>query len=665
MKKSIFFLLILSYCIISAQDAAEYCSKIKAEQFRKLYKSSSLAYPGDSHIDVKYYKLDLNLTINPGNINGVISITAKSTINNLTSVILDLRSALTVSSITCNGNNLTFTHANDKITVTLNKAYSNGEQFTLLITYGGTPTAGGGFISNASISFYDNSAQKDVIASLSEPYGSKDWWPCKDDPADKADSSDVWITADAWFTSVSNGSLVEVVTNGNGTKTYKWKNHYPIAPYLISIAMTDYYIYEDSWNYAPGKSLPIIHYSYPENWTEDRKNALDKTKEMIEIYSDKFGLYPYIKEKYGHAEFSWGGGMEHQTVTSMGRFAMNSTHTIAHELGHQWFGDKVTCKDWQNIWLNEGFASYTEAVYREGIEGREGYINEIRDDMLGAKNAFGTLYVQDITNEGEIFNSNRSYKKGSVVVHMLRGVVGDSGKFYTILRNYLNDPALSFGVATTEDLKRHAENVTGQNLQYFFDEWVYGENYPNYTITWGTSDAIIYPDIVTVKVTIQQQTNTTNPSYFTMPVQLKFKIGVRDTVVTVFNNQQNQTFYIRIKGNPTSLSFDPDEWILRNEPVIIKSNYVVSNEYTLFQNYPNPFNPGTKILYMLPQDADVTIKVFDILGREIAILVNKFELSGFHSIPFSATGLALPSGIYYYSLIAGNHIETKKMVYIK
>jgi len=661
--------------IAFAQDAAEIESAAKKEAFKKLYKSSQIMYPGDTKIDAKFYKLNLTFQEYPANfINGIVTMVAESRVNNLTSISLDLKSNLTVSSIVCNGIPLLFSQANDKINITLDKAYTIGMQFTLDITYSGSPTAGSGAISSASIAFYDSQYSKKIITTLSEPYGSKDWWPCKDDPADKADSSEVWITAPSSYISVSNGTLSETLTNSNGTKTYKWKNHYAIATYLISVACTQYYVYQDTWTYAGNKTMPLTHYSYPELWGTSRKNAVDQTKTMLTVYSDKFGLYPFVKEKYGHAEFNWGGGMEHQTVTSMGANCMSSVNIISHELGHQWFGDAITCKDWHHIWLNEGFASYSEAVYREATEGRSGYLSEIRGDLSGAKYASGTIYVQDISNENEIFNSARSYKKGSAVLHMLRGVMKDSSKFYQTLRNYLKDPALRYGVATTEDFQRHAEAVYGQSLKYFFDEWIYGESFPTYSITWGAyaSDAIsmVNPNLssYTTSVNIKQTTGTSNPSFFTMPVQIKITTAAGDTTVTLFNNAQNQTFTFSVKGQPTGLTFDPDEWLLKNvQAITLDSSYKVNlpTEYVLDQNYPNPFNPGTRIKFTLPATTQISLKIYDCLGREIVTLIEGVKSAGIYSLPFSGSTYNLPSGVYYYTLQTGNFVQTKKMVYIK
>lgn len=668
MKYFLQLFIILIACNLYGQKASQIDSEMKKEAFRKLYKSSSAFYPGDTNFDVKYYKLNLSIQGYPTNIiSGTVTMKAVAVVSNLSSISIDLKSNLTASQIICDGQNLTFDHSSNKVNITLNKAYNNNEPFTLDITYAGSPTAGSGGISSASISFYDNSNYKSVISTLSEPYGSKDWWPCKDDPADKADSSDVWVTVDNWYTAVSNGTLTEVVTNNNGTKTWKWKNHYPIASYLISIAATNYGTYEDTWFYRGDISMPLTHYCYPEKMSTTRANAVAKTKDMLTIFSDKFGLYPFVKEKYGHAEFPWGGGMEHQTVTSMGANCMSSPNVISHELGHQWFGDAITCKDWHHIWLNEGFATYCEAVYREGTEGNSGYMEEILSNFYPAMLANGTMWVQDITNENEIFNSYRSYSKGGVVLHMLRGVMGDSAKFYTAIRNYLKDPALAYGVATTEDFQRHAEAVHGQSLKYFFDEWVYGEKYPIYSVKWHSSNTGAN-NLYRVRVTISQTTNTSNPAFFSMPVQIKFTRATSDTTVTVFNNAQTQTFYFTLKGEPTGLVFDPDQWLLKSvSSITIDDSTIDDNrlDYMLDQNYPNPFNLRTIIRYWLIDPGFVQLRVFDIMGREISVLVNEYKPAGIYNVPFSASKMNLPSGVYYYTLKTDYFVQTKKMILLK
>jgi aminopeptidase N len=642
------------------QDGAEYCSSSKIAAFNKLSKTTEVLYPGDSNIDVTYYKLDLKITTNPNYLFGIVTVKAKSKINGLSNFYLDLVNALIVSSVKINGSILTYSQANNQLQINLNKQYLAGDEFSVDITYSGVPTSGSGFISTASFNFYDNSANKTVVSSLSEPYGARDWWPSKDTPADKADSSDVWITSDKFFISVSNGTLVGTVDNPDGTRTYKWKNHYPIANYLISIAMTNYQIINDQYEYEPGKFLPVIHYSYPEKLDNTRRTAVAKTIDMLKIFSEKFGPYPFPKEKYAHAEFSWGGGMEHQTCTSMGSGAMNSESTIAHELAHQWFGDKVTCKDWQNIWINEGFATYCEKIYWQFKYDEATFQSKVTSMFNSAKNAKGTIYVQNINSENEIFSSSRSYNKGASVLHMLRGIVGDQ-KFFQIMREFANEPGLAYNVATTEDYQRIAERVYGQSLDYFFKQWIYGENYPKYIFGWRVEQ--ISGSNYNIIFRVKQQTNT-NPLYFKMPIQIRYSSNLETKTVTVFNDQQEQGWIFQVNGLPTSVQFDPGNWILKDVlgTTSIEEKDKLPVAFILHQNYPNPFNPETKISFQLPIDSKVSLKIYDLLGREVATLVDEFKPAGIYYSTFNSQNYSLPSGVYLYTLQSGNYFATKKMV---
>ncbi|MCB0751900.1 MAG: M1 family metallopeptidase, partial [Ignavibacteriae bacterium] len=397
---------------------------------------------------------------------------------------------------------------------------------------------------------------------------------------DKADSSEVWITADEFFVAVSNGNLIAEINNGDGTKTYKWKNSYPIAHYLISLAMTNYTLYEKQFDYEPNKFMPVAHYNYPENLDDQRKLNLDKTTQMLQVFSNLFGPYPFLTEKYGHAEFGWGGGMEHQTISSMGSFGES---IVAHELAHQWFGDKITCKDWQNIWLNEGFATYSEALFVEAAYGKVAYHNYIQNEMGSsdkwwtAKGAVGSIYVQNINSIGEIFNGARSYSKGATVLHMLRKVVGDEN-FFNSLKTYLASPSLAYNVATTEDFKNVCEDVTQMDLDYFFNEWIYGENYPNYSYNWGFKD--LGNNQFSIQLNLNQRQNS-NPTFFTMPIDIRVNTTLGDTTLPIFNDQQIQNFDFIVLGQPNSLEVDPEIWILRD----IENTTTSVNENNLTEQF--------------------------------------------------------------------------------
>ena len=648
-------LVFLINSIVSAQEKTHICSDSKIKYFSSLEKFQNVQYPGDENIDVTYYKLDIAIDYASQNISGDITISAKSLISGMISFTLDLQNALTINSINTGGSNLAFSHDNNLINITLDKTYNLDEEFTVIVNYSGTPGSSG----FGSFEFSSHNGVP-AIWTLSEPYGASDWWPCKDTPADKADSVDVWITVDDEFKAVSNGTLEEIVDNG-ATLTYKWHSKYPIAQYLISLAITNYDLYENIFNYK-NESMTLYHYIYPENLNSSTIIQLDRTVDMLEIFSDAYGIYPFIDEKYGHAQFGWGGGMEHQTISSMGSFGEG---LVAHELAHQWFGDKITCKDWHHIWLNEGFATYSEAVFQEAAYGKAEYDSEIASDMNRAKYAIGSIYVQDISSVNEIFNSARSYSKGGLVLHMLRGIVGKD-IFFDILKTYVADSTLAYGVAVTEDFQRVAEEVSGIDLGYFFSEWIYGENYPKYRVGWNYTDA--GDGTFDVKVRITQSVNS-SPSFFTMPIELEFEILGDVETFTVMNNKEEQVFNFKLSSEPLSFSFDPGNWILKDvlEITEVNNEDAIIYDFALEQNYPNPFNPSTTIRYSVPstrvnsvQSIIVKIKVYDLLGREIATLVSKEQEPGNYEVKFDASSLS--SGVYFYKLQVADFVDTKKML---
>ncbi len=644
--KKIFVLFSLFFATLFSQQEKKW-NEYESQIFFHQNAIAKINYSGDENIDVTYYKLNLIISHTPQNLSGKITISAKSTVPNLQSIFLDCSNTLIVDSITINNSNTNFTRIIDTLKITLDKTYNVGETITIVVTYHGTPVTNG--FGSFAFGTHNNVP---AIWTLSEPYGAKDWWPCKNTPADKADSSDVWITVDTSLTPVSNGTLIEILKNNNGTHTYKWKNSYPIAHYLISLAITNYTLYTNYYHYSLTDSMSITHYIYPENFFAVKEN-LDKTPEMLKVFSEKFGEYPFIKEKYGHAQFGWGGAMEHQTISSMGNFG---EHVIAHELAHQWFGNKITCKNWQNIWLNEGFARYSEGLWKEEKYGRSTYDDFIIENMTAAKSARGTMYVQDVNNIGEIFSGIRTYSKGAIVLHMLRGIVGDEN-FFTILKNYLTHPLLAYNVATTEDFQSVVENVYGSSLNYFFQEWIYGENYPKYILSWDKK--LIKDNLYNLSLTIQQEINTA-PAFFTMPIKIKVeRITGMDTIITVFNNQQIQKFSFTITDEPTNVIFDPYNDILKT---IFKESSVPFF-YSLKQNFPNPFNPTTTIEYEIPTNTYVVMKLYDILGREVRTLVNVPLKAGKYSLKVDASSLS--NGVYFYTLSAKDFFDVKKMVVVK
>jgi aminopeptidase N len=608
----------------------------------------------EPNIDVTYYKLNISITTSPNYLRGVVTVKAVSTANNLTSVTLDLMSAMTVDSVKSAGGKLSFAQQPATLTITLDRSYGKGEALTLDIYYGGVPGSSG----FGSFTFTSSSGVPWVY-TLSEPYGAKDWWPCKDHPLDKADSVDIWVTVGSAFKVGSNGKLLSVVNNGDGTATYRWAERYPISTYLVSLAITKYAEFTNWFKYAPTDSMPVLNYVLPAHLASAQA-ILPLAVGMLGIYSDRFGLYPFITEKYGHSEFGWGGGMEHQTMTSLGGF---SESLVAHELAHMWFGDMITCANWPNIWLNEGFATYSVALYYEAKYGTASYWSYMNSQMSSARSAFGTVYVHDTSSVGTLFDNNLVYAKGASVLHMLRHVIGDSA-FFRSLKAYASDPRFKYGVATTENFREVCETVSGLSLGSFFNEWIYGERYPSYTYSWRA-----LPDTdggYVVPIRIQQTTGTANPPFFTMPVDFRLTGAGLDTTVVLWNSLGDQYFMVHVPVLPTGGQLDPNNWILKTAALVSAGEEGWMNaplSFGLDQNYPNPFNPLTTIRYELPYRSAVRLNVYNTLGQEVAQLVHGEIEAGTHEVRFDASGLS--SGVYFYRLVAGELTQTRMLLLIR
>ena len=633
--KHVFFFTTL-YCFgvsALAQTGGEICAQGKTRFFGQPGRFSpqqarlpDVQSAGDPSIDITYYGLNLTLTYIPKYLRGVATVALKPANASLSSFFLDLSSALRVDSVKVGSGRLVFSHASNRLTITLPQTATVGQTQRLLVYYQGLPVSADGAI---AFTTHDNTADQ-LIYTLSEPYGASDWFPCKDTPADKADSSAVSITAPPTFVSVSNGLLQRVTNNIDGTKTYFWKNTYPIAQYLISIACTNYTQYDTPLTYQ-GQTMPVTHYVFPEDLAA-AKPVIDQTNDMIKVFSDKFGIYPFFREKYGHAEFGKNqGGMEHQTVSSMDRRSLLDRNVVSHELMHQWFGDKITCRDWQNIWLNEGFASYGESIYQESLGGKTGYQSYMNTIFASkAKLASGSVYAQDVSSVDAIFGAagyNKYYAKGAWVLHMLRGVLGDS-TFFKGMKAYVASPA-AYSTAVTEDYQRVMEQASGRNLQYFFKQWIYGEKYPVYTYS-------IAPVVNSNKaiLRISQATNT-NPASFTMPVQVTVQSASGNQTVSVFNDQAVQSFTVTGSGPVTGVLLDPDNWILKTatqvDPPVDPTPVVLATEPTpgALQVYPNPGHDQLTVTFSTQTAGPVTVSLVNTLGQTVSASSELNVPSGF------------------------------------
>lgn len=560
------------------REAHTHSAHYKNKFYKKMLSGASLISPNQKMYDVHFYGLNLEMLPETKTVTGRIEIKGKITGDKLSEIELNLISDMKVSTVETDSGSLDFTHSGDIITVSLPGEFVQGQEFSIAVEYSGSPSQSG-------FGAFDFTTVRGetMIWSLSEPYGARNWWPCKDYPSDKADSVDINVTVPANLIVASNGNLAEVVDNG-ATKTYRWQERYPIVTYLVSVAIYPYRVYSDWFKYSETDSMEIQFYVFPHNYAASFDDyAL--TKDMLAALSDMYGLYPFINEKYGHAEFVWGGGMEHQTITSLGGW---SEWLIVHELSHQWWGDMVTCDSFHHIWLNEGFASYSEALWAEYTYGKEWLPNYMTYMQYFGS---GTVFVENPERD-DIFSTDLSYNKAAWVLHMLRHVIGD-GNFFNLLKTYGSHEQHRFGTATTEQFQALAEEVSGQDLSTFFQQWIYDEGYPEYAYSWRTRENENGKFVVTGGIT---QTQTMGP-IFKMPVDVTLEFAESETTFVVDVNEKTENFSFEVEEAPINLVIDKNLWILRRvteitEPLLtVSGSEIEDSEF----NQNNIIDPGEQV----------------------------------------------------------------------
>jgi aminopeptidase N len=557
------------------------------------------------------------------------------------SVTFDLVDHLQVDSVFFRGAKTMFNRpGNHTLRIDFPINLSAGTADSLTIYYQGVPPTGGGFgtFANASHSGVP------VMWTLSEPYGSMEWWPCKNGLNDKADSIDVTITTPDAYTGISNGMLV-AETTGGGYRTVSWKHRYPIASYLVAIAATNYVTLSDSVQLG-SRTMPIIQYAYPES-AATFKNAAALTARTLKLLHDRFGDYPFIREKYGHTQFSWGGGMEHQTNS----FMINVNEILlVHEAAHQWFGNQVTCGSWQDIWLNEGFAVFLTNYSIEQYHPETTLFNTLRGQLnLIVSQPGGSVFVYDTTSAARIFNARLTYYKGAWLVHMLRWKLGDSA-FFRGLRSYLQDPATRYGFARTADLQRNLETQSGQSLTEFFDDWLYGEGYPSYQLTWTDLGNGL------IRTSLGQTSSHPSVPFFEMPVPIRFKNAQKDTIVVIDHQQQAQSTYLRLGFTPDSAFIDPKLKLVSAGNTVEKIELPPADPNTA-QVYPNPIGNSFNILLRNFQPGPLSLALFNNLGQ----LLWRQESADFRgSDIIQVRTETLPAGLYWLSMRSGNKVKLVK-----
>lgn len=609
------------------------------------------AAPNNAPFNVLHY--ELNLRINPTNeyLVGVLIASLEFT-SPTQSFHFDLDNQLQVEDVDISEiTGEQYIHESDSIKIQLPNQVSVGSIYHVVISYAGNPNRGG----DRSITFTNRSGQPHIW-TLSQPYGARQWWPCYDHPSQKADSIDLFITVPKPLKVASNGIRVALEDLGNDTRTH-WKHRYPVSPYLVSLAIAHYQEFEMDYTDENGDQFPIQDFIFNDFNPSNLNEQLSYTKNCFDVFTHHFGSYPFKNEKYGHAMFNWGGGMEHQTMSSMIGF---SKGLVAHELAHQWFGDAITCASWKDIWFNEGFATYSQALMIEAESGEEG-LKSWRENTISdiTRQADGSVYVadsffNDISGQVSIsrmFDYRLTYQKAAFVIHQIRRKLGDE-QFFDALKTLMQSSYLYKSIST-EEFRDFLTNFSGTDFTTFFESWVFAEGHPIYTIGIEDLNAVGNSQI---QVSLDQQNSAGENVFYDQAINLSIYGFNQDTVIALQPLSINHTEIINLNFRANYARLNEDLQVLadvRTSTALI--NRLANDEFMNVSNLkPNPFQEVFSFTIELRQAANTSIEIFDSIGRKV-FRKEVILLSGANEQSLNLSNVS--SGQYFLVIKADNGSE--------
>jgi aminopeptidase N len=586
----------------------------------------------------------------------------------LDTVVLDLVPELAVTALVDTEGGLGYSHAGSRLAVVLRQPLIPGAAETLTISWSGRPPRHGSYAAGLMFRTHDPGTPADplddapIIANMSEPWSAHSWWPCKDHPADKAFVS-LAITVPETLSAVSNGSLLGVTAAEPGWHRFAWREAFPLPTYLVSVAVSNY----DTWtsDCLPGNG-PAVQLEF-DVFPEDRQRAqadLAATCDMMTFLTGLAGPWPYPGEKYAQVEFKWIGGMEHPTATSLAQLLFTGDgrfeNLFLHEMAHQWFGDSLTPARWSDIWLNEGFARYCEALWVEHRYGPAAYdefmatIGPRRHPELFAGE--GTL-----ADPVPILPNTLVYDKGAWVLHMLRQMEGDE-VFFRFLRDYAGDPRLQHGLVTSPDLIAAAEAAAGRPLANFFGPWLDTDRVP------AVRHSVFHTAPNEVRVTLTQL----EAPWFELPVPIVLHTACGDRRETARLTRRTASFRWEAACVIDSVTVAPaDLALMRGADSLPLPLEVVGPQ-------PNPAGAaGAGFKLYLKEDSHIIVNIYNMrgmrVGNEDLGLVpgsNLTELPMAPGHPWRwqprpSPGPALASGLYYLEFLGGGGRQVKTVVLVQ
>lgn len=606
------FLFTFSFTAFSQDHSGSCAARKSAKGWQTKSASLTVAEIAETEkYDVHFYNLDLTMNNISTYLSGSVQIHAKALVD-LDSALIELFESLLVSEIKVNGNTVNYNRVSNKIRVPV--AANAQENFVIVVAYAGNPPTaqtnplGGSGLTAGSSPSWGNK----VVWSLSEPFSAYEWFAVKQSLTDKADSCAVAITVPDTCKAGSNGILEQVVPLGNGFTRYEWKHRHPIDYYLISVAVAKYVEYNVYAN-PQGSSSPVLIQNYVYDNPGTLPNFIDEineTADFIELFATQFGPYPFADEKYGHCMAPIGGGMEHQTMTTQGFFEKTLT---AHELAHQWWGNHVTCASWCDIWLNEGFASYSEYLMLAALyNGQQAnHMTQVHQSVMNQPD--GSVWVLDSLNEARIFSGRLTYDKGAGIIHTLRYIIQNDSIFFAALQDFQNTYAHS--TATGLDFKNHVANFCNINLDAFFEQWYFGEGFPTYQVQYNQNGSDLF-----LQISHTASMPNITPT-FTNPISLRIlRQGQADTIIRFEINNNVELFSMYNFGTVVgTIGIDPSNWVINgNGGVTIDPTLGFSDKpythNTQLEVYPNP---STDFISIKGQTATLVFTLFDANGKTV------------------------------------------------
>lgn len=630
----------VSFLLSAAGLRAQICHSFEPGTYtHRSYKTESADSIGlapTGNYDLVYHRIAVQVDPTLRHIAGSVTSYFRP-LTSLTEMAFDLTDSLSVDSVYYRGVRLTaFTHTGNAITIDFPAAISSLDSVSVF--YSGVPPQNG-FGSFMTSIHYDTVP---LLWTLSEPYGARDWLPSKMTLTDKIDSLDFYINVPDGFRAGSNGVMTDSEIVGS-TITYHWRHRYPIATYLIGMAVSNYE--EHAFRAAsPYGDITVLNYFFPEEETEWLATD-SNVAHVLQLYSALFGPYPFIREKYGHAEFGWGGGMEHQTMSFV---VAPDFELINHEMAHQWFGDKLTCDSWSEIWLNEGFATYLSGICYERLAPEWWYAwrsSTLRRVINGAN---GTILCDDTASVARIFDNNLSYSKGAYLLHMIRWQIGDSA-FFAALKSYATDPALIYSFSKTTLLKAHFETESGQDLTGFFDQWFYNGGYPSYALDWSQQGS-------SLSMQLSQASSNVAVPFFKMRVPVRIYGPGRDTTLVLDHTVSGMEFTTVIDFTIDSVAIDPELWLVSAHNTVRKLPAPGAENF--LSVLTNPVRDDLVIWYDSRDQHHVSLDLYDMDGKRV--LAEDIPPGG--GDYYTTSVGYLPAAVYVVRVTSEHRMVTQRIV---